>query len=360
MQMADDAKKSETAGISRPWIDVFASCGTVLGRILAFLDEIDLLHLEGASDKITPDLTEQQWVYLDKIDRSKAANKKWRQREEPTSAGNNGIVANSDSNHASRLRGIEFARNSFFSKKRAEEAFCYFDFDCDDASPGDIPVRRHAIRLKATKRGRIEYEQPCPMPSCWQKWVDLDGFVEGNETVVIDVFLNLTFHRDDTSEILSWRGFRKAYFQRYQGVSVKVDLDSMAKEIGWKEIKEFRDQSHDYAFTHFEVENSQQQLKFLMQRTQVTLHIAHETDETISDKDPLLLIATGGYAAPAWARRGSHMVFARNANIGRFHCRNGKQPLEEGFEDVSRSTLLRIPTSDSGDQSLGIMLKMYN
>ena len=353
-------KNADTKTISRSWIDVFAGCGTVLGRILAFLNEVDILYLERASDSVTPDVTEQQWVYLDKIDRLRGANTRWRQQEEPRTIGSNGSVGNGDNNHASRRHGIEFAKNSLFAKKRAMEAFCYFDFDRDDASPEDIPVRHHEIRLKATKRGRIEYLQPRPMPPCWQKWVDLDGLVEGNETVVIDVFLDLTFHRYETSEVLSWRGFRKACFQRYQGISVKVDLDSVAEEINWKEITEYRDQSRDYAFTHYEVENSQQQMKSLMQRIQITLHRADDTNQSFSDNDPLLLIATGGYAAPAWARRGTHMVFARNANIGRFHSRNGKQPLKENFEDVSRSTFLRIPTVNSSDQSLGIIIKIYN
>jgi len=178
--------------------------------------------------------------------------------------------------------------------------------------------------------------------------------------MVLDVFLDISFHREDPSELLSWRGFRKARYQRYQGISVKLDLESLAKEIGWKELLDFRNHSKDYAFTHFEVETSQKQMKFLMQKIQMTLHIAENYLQAPLDEDPLMIISTGGYAFPAWARRGAHMVFARNANICRFHCRNGTEPLAEILEDSSRSAFLRIPTASSADQTLGIMLKIYN
>jgi hypothetical protein len=347
---------------SRSWIDVFAECGTVLGRILSFLDEVDVLQLEQTSERVTPNVTGPQWAYLETLDWSRIINKRWRQtppqqqqQQQQTPQLPNGN-RDSDDHRGSRLRGIEFAANAIYAKKRAEEAFEHFEFDRDNVTPEDIPVR-HVIRLEATKDGRVEHRNPQPMPPCWHKWDDLDGLIpEGNETVVLDVFLDISFHRDNPSEILSWRGFRRARFQRYQGISLNLDLESLVEDMGWTELLDFRNKSHDYAFAHFEVTESQRQLKALMEKIQITLHRAESHP---LDDDTLLLIATGGHASPAWARRGNHMVIARNANIGRFHCRNGTNPLEETFTDASRSTFLQIPTQNSRNQSLGIVIKMY-
>ena len=242
----------------------------------------------------------------------------------------------------------------------------HFDFDRQDATPEDIPVRS-TICLEVAKDGRLKRQRQPTMPACWRKWVHLVPF-EGNRVAVIDVFLDLTFRRENPTEILSWRGFRKAHYQKYQGISLKLDLESLVEEMGWKELLEFRDKSMDYAFTHFDVEESQQQMRSLMQKIQITLHLCADQEnweqqpqqQVPTDQDPLLLIATGGVAFPAWARRGSHMVIARNANIGRFHCRHGEEPLAEKIQDTSRSAFLRIPTSNSMDQTLGIMLKMYD
>jgi hypothetical protein len=356
MDLTNDVGRPDAIRLSRSWIDVFAGCGTVMGRILPFLDEADLLHLETTSDEVTSEVTWPQWEYLDRLDRSRTTNKRWRQPEEPPPTLPDDNVDARD-HHPTRLRGIEFARNALYAKKRAEEEFLHFEFDRDDVSTEDIPVR-HGIRLIATKRGKLE--RPPPMPTCWQKWADLNGLAaEGTQAIAIDVFLELSYHRDDPPEILSWKGFRKARYKRYEGISLKLDLESLAEEMGWREVLEFRDMSQDYEFTHYEVQKSQQQMKSLMQKIQVTLHRV-ENDGIPSDHDPLLLIATGGYAAPMWARRGTHMVLTRNANIARFHCRNGRQPLEETFEDASRSTSLRIPTPNSTDQSLGIILKILN
>lgn len=344
------------ARLPRSWIDVFANCGTIMGRVLSFLDEIDVLQLEGSNERMTVEVTGFQWAYLDKLDRSRNANKRWRQP--PPDDGDDG------DNHLSRLRGIDFANNFLYAQKRSLEAYTYFEFDRDDASPEDIPVRHNGMCLEVTQEGKLTKQpqhQKQSMPPCWQQWVDFDDLTpEGNQVLILDVFLDISFHRDNPCELLSWRGFRKARYQRYQGISVKLDLESLAKDIGWTELLDFRNHSKDYAFTHFEVEKSQKQMKFLMQKIQITLHFAGSYLHAPLDEDPLMIISTGGYAFPAWARRGAHMVFARNANICRFHCRNGREPLAEILEDASRSAFLRIPTASSSDQTLGIMLKIYN
>jgi len=353
---SDRGDNDALARLPRSWIDVFASCGTVMGRVLSFLDEIDVLQLERSNERMTAELTGSQWAHLDKLDRSRTTNKRW--RHPPPDDGDDG------DNHLSRLRGIDFANNFLYSQKRSLEAYTYFEFDRDDASPEDIPVRHNGMCLEVTQEGKLKkqpQQQKQSMPPCWKNWASFDGLTpEGNQAMVLDVFLDISFHRDDPSELLSWRGFRKARYQRYQGISVKLDLESLAKEIGWTELLDFRNHSKDYAFTHFEVEKSQKQMKFLMQKIQITLHIAENYQQAPLDEDPLMIISTGGYAFPAWARRGAHMVFARNANICRFHCRNSSQPLAEILEDSSRSAFLRIPTASSADQTLGIMLKIYN
>ena len=338
------------------WIEVFSGCGTVMGRILSFLDEVDVLQLERSSECITAEATEFQWAHLDKLDRFRSINKRWRQP--PPDNENHG-----DNNHLSRLRGIDFANNCLYAQKRSLEAYEYFEFDRDNASPEDIPVRSNGMCLEVTKEGKLEKQekQKQSMPACWQQWVNFDGLAtQGNQVLILNVFLDISFRRENSSELISWRGFRKARYQRYQGISVKLDLESLAKEIGWRELLDFRNQSKDYAFTHFEVEQSQKQMKSLMQNIQVTMHMAENYLRAPLDEDPLMIISTGGYAFPAWARRGAHMVFARNANICRFHCRNGTEPLAESYQDASRSAFLRIPTASSADQSLGIMLKMYD
>ena len=358
METSIDGTKSAETQV-RSWIDVFFDCGTLVGRILPFLDEIDVLQLEGANKRVTAEVTGPQWAYLEMIDLSRATNQRWRQPPPPND-GNNG------DNHLSRLRGIDFANNSLYAKKRTSEAFLYYEFDRDNASPEDIPIRHN--EMEVTTNGESEQQQQQQqhdpkqsMPPCWQKWVEFDSLAtEGNQVLILDVFLDISFHRDDPSDLLSWRGFRKARYQRYQGISVKLDLESLAKEIGWKELLDFRNHSKDYAFTQFEIEESQKQTKHLMQKIQITMHIAANYQRAPSDEDPLMIIATGGFASPAWARRGTHMVFARNSNICRFHCRNGRQPLSESYVDASRSAFLRIPTANSTDQTLGIMLKMYN
>ena len=343
--------------LSRSWIDVFAGCGTVMGRILPYLDETDLLHLEMSSDGVTSEVTGPQWEYLGQLDRSRATNNRWRQPEEPPPTRRPNGNGYARDYRLTRLRGIEFARNALYAKKRAEEAFSHFELDRENVSTEDIPVR-HGIRLMTTKYGKIE--RPPPMPPCWQKWADLDNIAGGEtQALAIDVFLELSFHRDNPRETLSWRGFRKARYKRYEGISLKLDLESLAEEMGWREVLEFRDMSQDDEFTHFEVQQSQQQMESLMQKMQVTLH-RFENVGVLSDLDPLLLIATGGYAAPLWARRGTHMVLTRNSNIARFHCRSGRHPLAETYEDASRSTSLRIPMPNSTDQSLGIILKIYD
>lgn len=342
---------------SRSWIDIFAGCGPVMGRILSFLDEIDLLQLERSNEGITADMTVSQWAYLGSLDRSKVVNQRWRHQSE--NDGNNG------DNHLSRLRGIDFASNFLYARKRASEAFQYFDLGRDNASPEDIPIRYNAISPECSKpknQKHFQYQRQS-MPPCWEKWFDFHSLTtEGNELLILDVFLDISFHRDDPRDILSWRGFRKARYQKYQGISVKLDLESLVQEMGWIELLEFRNQSKDYAFTQFEKLQSEKQTKCLMQKIQITMHIAggnyHQSPP--SENDPLLIIATGGFASPAWAQRGNHTVFARSSNICRFHCRNGRVPLSGKFEDASRSAFLRIPTTNSLDQSLGIMLKIYD
>ena len=335
------------AKLSRSWIDVFAGCGTVLGRILSFLDEIDLLQLESAHEGVTAEVTGMQWAYLESLDRSRTTNKKWRQPPPPTDENHAG--SNNNSHHLSRLRGIDFANNFLYAKQRAAEAFSYYEYDHDNASPEDIPVRHNdntavgGTTLAEQQQKLHHHHLKQSMPPCWQKWNNFDSLVaEGNQALILDVFLDISFHRDD--HLLSWRGFRKARYQRYQGISVKLDLESLAKEIGWRELLHFRNNSKDYAFTQYEVEESKQLTKFLMQKTQITMHIAENYLQAPSEQDPLMIIATGGFASPAWARRGTHMVFARNSNICRFHCRNGTQPLSETYSDASRSAFLRIPT----------------
>ncbi len=344
------------ARLPNSWIEIFSGCGTVMGRILSFLDEIDVLQLERSNEGVTAEITGIQWAYLDKLDRLRSTNKRWRQP--PPNDENDGDY------HLSRLRGIDFANNFLYAQKRSFEAYEYFEFDRDNVSPEDIPVRNNGMCFEVTKEGKLEKQQNKhhqSMPPCWQQWVNFDGLApEGNKVLILDVFLDISFHRENPSELISWRGFRKARYQRYQGISVKLDLESLAKEISWRELLDFRNQSKDYAFTHFEVEESQKQMKSLMQNIQVTMHIAENYLRAPLDEDPLMIISTGGYAFPAWARRGAHMVFARNANICRFHCRNGTEPLAESYEDASRSAFLRIPTASSSDQTLGIMLKMYS
>ena len=341
---------------SNSWIDIFAGCGPVMGRILSCLDEIDLLQLERSNEGITEDMTVLQWAYLESLDRSKVVNQRW--RHQPANDGNNG------DSHLSRLRGVDFASNFLYAQKRASEAFQYFDLDRDNVSPEDIPVRCHAVSVESNKQENREYfhYQKQSMPPCWEKWFDFHSLTtEGNELLVLDVFLDISFHRGDPRDILSWRGFRKARYQKYQGISVKLDLESLVQETGWMELLEFRNQSKDYVFTQFEKIQLEKQTKCLMQKIQITMHLAAENyHQPPSENDPLLIIATGGFASPAWAQRGNHTVFARSSNICRFHCRNGRVPLSEKFEDASRSAFLRIPTTNSLDQSLGIMLKIYD
>lgn len=362
MDQANDTDRTDAKKTLGTWIDVFAGCGTVIGRILSFLGEIDVLHLERTSDGVTPHVTTPQWAYLDEIDRSSGTNTKWRQPQEPPSgcSSNEGSTSDTSGNCSSRLRGIEFATNALFAKKCSEEAFWYFAFDRDNVTPEDIPVRRR-ITLRTTECGTVEHQHEQSMPSRWERWADLDGLVEGNETIAIDVFLDISFHRSNNpSDTLSWRGFRKATFQNHHGLNLKLDLDSLAEETGWKELTHFRDYSQDYAFTHYEVEGSQQMMKSFMQQIQVTLLQASMTTEfPTEDHEPSLLIATGGYSSPSWGK-GTHMVFSRNANVGRFHSRNSRRPLTVGFDalnfDTIRSTYLRIPTRNSPDQTLGITL----
>jgi len=366
MEMANQ-NNAEATRSSRSWIDVFAGCGTILGRLLSHLDEIDLMHVEMASDEAYQDVTVIQWAYLDQLDRKRGRITRWRQPASTSRLPSDGTAAaasdsdNNDSTQA-RIRGMQFARNYLYAKKRAQEAFRHFRLDSDTATPEDIPLRNPGIHLRATKRGRLEQEPPPPMPPCWNSWANLDDLsfpLGNNQHLILDVFLELSFHRDDTKEILSWRGFRKARYKIYEGLSLQLDLEVLADEMGWTELLKFRNTSLDYAFTHFEVEESQAMLKAFMQKLQVTFFRCH-TNEALSEDRPSMLISTGGYAAPAWSKRGTHMVFAPNANVGGFHKRNGHDPLEGTYTDASRATFLRIPTPNSRNQTIGLILKIYD
>jgi len=381
--------------IHRSWIDVFEDCGTVFRSILNYLDEFDLYQIErmhrydanGEIRLVVNSSFSYQWVYLDQLDRSRGANERWRRPQETEKN-----VDNRNTVEAARFRGIEYVRNALFARNRAKEAWDYFDFNRDIVSANDVPVR--SIKSMTEKAGDwirpISKQRDVPiqyllMPlDYWQKWTCLDGEGVAMDDRTLDVFLELCFHKGggSSSETRYWRGFRKAhYYWRNNSIRIRLDLDSLVQDMGWTELKDIRDQSRDYRQSHCDGSISQRRMKSLMKKIQVTvLDVADFSSiATPSDQDRRLLIATGGYASPAHSRRDYTIIFAANANVARFHCRNDRSPLEQlrnrqkppsGPKAWSytrptqppsnpfRSTFLKIPTPNNTDQSLEIIIKV--
>lgn len=389
--------------ICRSWIDIFEDCGTVFRTILNYMDEFDLYQLEtmdrydgGATgDKIDPvagtNIAGSQWLFLDRKDRSKGANARWRRSHIEPSFEENRNLDKQDAVFAARMRGTEYIRNAIFARNRAEEARRYFDFNREVVSADDVPVRHEEGMPAGTSAcdgvhpmfrqeeiSRQLQQQSMPV-DYWQKWIYFDDNGVAMNDKIVDVFLELSFHKDDGGTRY-WRGFRKAHYDWYdKSTRIQLDLDSLVEEMGWTELKRFRDQSRDYQLRHFDVSISQQKMKDLMKKIQVTVHnIADDCSSmtTTSDhQDHRLLIATGGYSSPTHSRRDSTIIFAVNANVARFHCRNDKKPLEPVYDrpklptafgakvipppsQPSRSTFLRIPTPYNTDQSLEIIIKI--
>mmetsp|Transcript_24968 Transcript_24968/g.58936 ORF Transcript_24968/g.58936 Transcript_24968/m.58936 type:complete len:393 (-) Transcript_24968:113-1291(-) len=391
MIMASENGSVEANRLS--WIDIFEDCGTVLHNILNFMDEFDLYQMEAmyrydANRKPRPTANSgfsSQWIYLDQLDRSRGENARWRRPHETDEDG-----STRDNSDAARVRGIEYIRNSMFARSRAEEARRYFDFNRDGVSADDVPVRSfESMAEKAgdwihpvLKQNEIPLQRHCMPIDYWQKWTYFDDKAVTSDVRISDVFLELCFHKgeEDSSESRYWRGFRKAHYDWYdKSTRIRLDLDSLVEEMRWTELKNFRDQSRDYSLGHFDVSISQYRMKSLMKKIQVTIHDVADFSSmtTASDRNRRLLIATGGYASPTHSRRDSNMIFAVNANVARFHCRNDSSPLEQVRDEEkmqsdftpwyrraqppcnpSRSTFLQIPTPNNTDQSLEIIIKI--
>eukprot|EP00536_Pseudo-nitzschia_multiseries_P016274 jgi/Psemu1/220746/e_gw1.1062.3.1 len=382
--MASD--KDDVDGIRRTWVDIFEDCGTVLHNILNHLDEFDLYQMElmyryeknGNPRPTANSGFSSQWVYLDRLDRSRGGNARWRRPEQ-----SDGNGESRDSLDAARCRGIEYIRNALFARNRAEEARRYFDFNRDVVSADDVPVRSFDSMEEDSgdwihpvlKQRDISLQQHFMPVDHWKQWTCFDDKGVTTGVMISDVFLELCFRAggDDSSKTKCWRGFRKAHFYWYdKSTRIRLDLDSLVEEMRWTELKNFRDQSRDYTL-------GQYGMKSLMKKIQVTIHdVANfPSVATASDQNRRLLIATGGYASPTHSRRDSNMIFAVNANIARFHCRNDRSPLEQVRDEAkstsdfspwyrqarppcypSRSTFLQIPTPNNSDQSLEIIIKI--
>jgi len=325
-RMINNARSKSNSKKNRSWIDVFTNYGAI-SEIISFLDEVDLVLFEAAIN-ILPGgkrrkkscskalMTEPQWAYLDKLDRSRKL-KRWGDPKPPK--------------RDLSSRGRRYARYALFAMARTEEATNLFDFGREGVIAGQVPRRGQS------KLGR----KKLLMHRCWRNWVDLDSlklrYVRGNQgrsRRIVYVFVELAFVRDenDPSKNLSWRGFRKAGCLSNNEISITFDIDSLVEEMGWEELLQFG---------NFDADNSQQQLKALMQRIQVTVHRA-DVDVSLR-REPSLVIATGGYTIPSTK---THKYHCRKQHFAWFHSRNEHLPMKKidllCAESVWRTTSLVI------------------
>lgn len=353
------------------WIEVFQDYGPILPCIFQFFNEIELYTMEETfPDTIHGTLSGQQCNFLNQRDISKGTNSRWRQPAIDAST---------------RCRGRDYVESLLFVKNRSKEARSYFNFDSDSVSANKSPTLSDELVMKDNTSMPLEY---------WEKWIHFDNNINIGRTKIIDVFVELSFNSrvvvdgkkrkvsddddNDDDRNQSWAGFRKAVLVKQQDnnnygnvpfptttttAKVKLELDSLVREMGWMELKNFRDQSQDYRQCHYDVSNAQNKMKAFMKNMQVTIiTVPNNRSSESASSQRKLLIATGGYASPN--ERGSGNNFAKNANVAQFHRRHDRYPLEQQKYpphhpfNRSRSTFLRIPTISNTDQSLEIIIQM--
>jgi hypothetical protein len=384
---------------------IVALSNDVLRSILQFVNEVELYVMEDTyPDTINTHVSGPQWNYLNQRDVARGTNRRWRQQLDYKPIQQQQQQEQTDHHHtdpvtADRYRGREYAQSLIFVRNRADEARHYFDFDRDCVSADEIPVHNNDDKEEDDDVGDHYNSDSIIMPlDYWREWIHFDDVLTeynnnddgqgvGDNTLnenirIIDLFLELSFSRgsknkDDSDTGRScWWGFRKARLERQQDynsnsnnnnknnymtanftMSLKLELDSLVKEMGWTEIKEFRDESQDYRLCHFDVSNTQEKMKSLMTNMQLTIvHVASGR----------LLIATGGYASPDTTHRRDSNIFTIDANVARFHCRHDRYPIVETTTTTTTTTMqhhpfrfsfLRIPTISNTDQSMEIIIK---
>ena len=388
---------------------MIALSNDVLRSILQFVTEVELYAMEETyPDAIITNVSGPQWNYLNQRDVARGANRRWKdppttlmvspqpddysiqQQQQQQQQEQTDVVAT-----ATRDRGREYAQSLIFVRNRANEARHYFDFDRDCVSADEIPVHCNGDNDDDDDDvgGDSDFGSIIMPLDYWREWIHFDDVLteynnnddgQGgsvgdnalNENIRhVDVFLELSFSRgsnnksDSDSGQSCWRGFRKARLEGQQDnnnnnnylatnftMSLKLELDPLVKEMGWTEIKDFRDESQDYRLCHFDVSNTQEKMKSLMKNMQLTIvHVASGR----------LLIATGGYASPDTTHRRDSNIFAKDANVARFHCRHDRYPIVEPTTTTTdtmehhpfRFSFLRIPTKSNTDQSMEIIIK---
>ena len=238
------------------WIKIFTDCGTVIGSILSFLDEIDLLQFERTYYRsslwnfVPPDsiVTESQWTYLNELDQSKKGFTKWAYTTTSDQARMRRI---------SRREGIEYARKALFAAKITKEAYHFYDFDRRLSFAGEVMFRGDQT-MKA-------HERLNTLPSAYKHWY-WKQWADPRELRGLHVFVDISIHKEkgNPSEAFSWKGFCPNRPTRSgDGIKIWFGLDSLAKEMKCKELSELR--------TFDDKDTSQQRLRTLMEKMQITV-----------------------------------------------------------------------------------------